>query len=140
MTVPMEVPSVCPVKTDYFGPNCKHIVALSGDNVVVCAWTQDHTTAFAYSEKNPSIGKIPTCCLDLEDLRPAVFDGVYLALENQDVSLESFWDLRWDAGDHIKVYKWLDQSNGIGLNLATGKIGVFGKSKEELKLILHNFT
>ncbi|KAN0080530.1 hypothetical protein V8E54_003734 [Elaphomyces granulatus] len=97
MEVPMDVlgtPLKYRVEREYLGPDSKHVVA-HGDYVVVCAWIQNHTTALAYSENNSSIGKIPASCLDLQDSRPAVIDGVYLALANQNVSSESFWDIGW---------------------------------------------
>ena len=105
MEVPMDVlgtPLEYRVEREYLGPDSKHVVA-HGDYVVVCAWIQNHTTALAYSENNSSIGKIPASCLDLQDSRPAVIDGVYLALANQNVSSESFWDIGWVAGSHIKM-------------------------------------
>ena len=132
MEVPMEVlstPLKFRVEREYLGPDSKHIVAQSGDYVVVCAWIQNRTTALAYSERNSTIGKIPVSCLDLENSRPAVIDGVYLASESQHVSRESFWDIGWVAGSHIKVYQFRESDSsikkGIGLNLATGKVGVF---------------
>jgi hypothetical protein len=98
-------------------------VAQPGDYVLVCAWIQNHTIALAYSERNSSIGKIPASCLDLKNSRPAVIDGVYLALESQNVSSESFWDIGWVAGSHIKVYQLRESDSskkGIGL-----KVGAF---------------
>jgi len=96
MEVPMDVlgtPLEYRVEREYLGPDSKHVVAQPGDYVVVCAWIQNHTTALAYSENNSSIGKIPASCLNLQDSKPAFIDGVYLALANQNVSGESFWDI-----------------------------------------------
>lgn len=132
----LDIPLKYQVKREYTGPDREHIVARSGDYVVVCAWLQDQT-AIAHNLRNFRTGKIPADFLNLEKSDPMPSNDIYVAVNNRNVE-ESFRNLRWEVGNHIKVYVWQDalQSMGFGLNLATGKIGAFyTPHRERLKRV-----
>jgi hypothetical protein len=132
----LDTPLKYLVKTEYVGPDREHIVARSGDYVVVCAWIQDRI-AIAYNLRNYRTGKIPADYLNLEKSWPMPSNDIYVAINNREGE-ESFRNLRWEVGNHIKVYMWQDalQSMGFGFNLATGKIGAFcTPHRERLKRV-----
>ena len=148
----LSIPLKYRVKTEYIGPDNKHIVAFPNQYVMVCAWIENQTTALACSLNNLSIGKIPADFLDLEYSWPMSYHNIYVAMNNRISPIgqpenTSFWNLCWRPGNHIKVYKWRSTGltgigltgvglTGIGLNLVTGKVGAFTCTYHELRPVL----
>jgi hypothetical protein len=127
-------PVTMSLKTEYIGTNVKHIVAKPGDHLLVCARTSQF--ALAFNPRNQTAGRISTCVLEEAKLQQPLSSDICVSAFDHKGDLSGGL-LSWTRGEHIRVYQWdnLYKNSGVGLNLATRKIGRFAVSVKELKVI-----
>ena len=119
----LPTPASFSIKAGYSGPDYKYLVAKARDCVVVCA--KANQFALAYNPRNYAAGQIPWELLERSETQATIGSEVYLALRSHKGDL-CHGSLSWKAGEHIRVYKWVDRKSlGIGLNMATKEIGAF---------------
>jgi hypothetical protein len=133
----LNPPLMISVKDGYLCGNYRHIVANSDDQVVVFAWTNNHTEAIAYNPRNKTTGRIPADLLEEGDSKP--FTDTKLYMPTSDEQHGSRGCIKWKEGDYVRVWNREDRSHarsdGFGYNLATGEIGKFNTTSFSLKVI-----
>ncbi|KAF2193570.1 hypothetical protein K469DRAFT_712347 [Zopfia rhizophila CBS 207.26] len=133
----LNTPLTVSVKDGYLCENYRHVVANSGDQVVVFAWTKNHTEAIAYNPRNKTAGRIPADLLEKGDSKP--FTNTKLCMTTSDERPNPLGLVKWKAGDYVRVWNREDKSharsNGFCFNLATGEIGKFDTMSFFLQVI-----
>jgi len=133
----LNPPLTISVKDGYLCKNYQHVVANSGDQVVVFAWTNNHTEAITYNLRNKTAGRILANLLEKGDSKP--FTDIKLCMSTSDESHPSIGQVKWKAGDYVMVWNREEKSHarseGFGFNLATGEIGNFNTISSSLKVI-----
>jgi hypothetical protein len=133
----LNPPLTISVKDGYLCKNYRHVVANSGDQVVVFAWTNNRTEAIAYNPRNKTTGQIPADLLENGDSKP--FTDTKLCMTTSNETPNSLGHVRWKAGDYIRVWNREDKSHsrsdGFCFNLATGEIGKFNTTSFFLTVI-----
>lgn len=133
----LNPPLAISVKDGYLCGNYQHIVANSGDRVVVFAWTNNRTEAIAYNPRNKTAGRISADLLEKGDSKP--FTDTKLCMTSSNESPNAFGYVKWKAGDYIRVWNREDKSHsvseGVCFNLTTGGIGKFHTTSFSLTLI-----
>jgi hypothetical protein len=118
--------AIC-VKDAYLCGNYKHIVANSGDRVIVFVWTNNRTEAIAYNPRNKTAGWISVDLLEKEDSEP--FTDTKLCMTTSKESFSSLGHVNWKAGEYIRTWNREDKSHAVSegfcFNLATGGMGRF---------------
>lgn len=133
----LNPPLTISVKDGYLCGNYHHVVANSGDQVVVFAWTNNHKEAIAFNPRNKTAGQIPADLLEKGDSKP--FTDTKLCMATSDERPKSFGHVKWKAGDYVRVWNREDKSharsNGFCFNLATGEIGTFNTTSFFLQVV-----
>jgi hypothetical protein len=123
------------IQADYIGPSIRHLLAHTGDKVIVYAWTKNEKEAIAYNSRIDTIGCIPSDLLKKVEsqhlIRPEICTP---STENP---RDGVGKLTWKAGDHIFICRWEDsyKNKGTGFNLATTAYGRFSVSAGQLKVL-----
>lgn len=133
----LNPPLAIAIKDRYLCGNYRHILANSGDQIVVFAWTSNRTEAIAYNSRNKTVGRVPTSLLEYGGSNP--FTDTKLYMTKSDQSRDSLGHVKWKAGDYVRVWNREDkkhsQSAGFCFNIATGGIGKFDTTSFSLILI-----
>lgn len=133
----LHPPLVFSVHAGYLRGNYRHIVADSGDQVVVFAWTNNCIEAIAYNPRNKTAGRILGNLLDRRNSMPFTDTKLYITKSNE--SPDTLGHVKWKAGEYVRVWNREDKRNarceGFCFNVATGGIGRFETGSSSLKLI-----
>lgn len=133
----LNPPLAISVKDAYLCGNYQHIVASSGDWVIVFAWTNNRTEAIAYNPRNKTAGRISVDLLEEGDSEP--FTDTKICKTTSNESHSSLGHVKWKAGDYIRMWNREDKSHavseGVCFNLATGEIGRFHTTCFSLRII-----
>ncbi|QKX53262.1 uncharacterized protein TRUGW13939_00338 [Talaromyces rugulosus] len=120
----LHTPQTFIANREYVGKNHDFLLAEPGDRVVVHAWV-DGKDAVGFNERNFSAGRISSNFLG--DKVPNSKDKFESFIAD-----EPNCPIRWSggrldikSGDRIRICMWNSKKNGVGVNLATGKIGDF---------------
>jgi hypothetical protein len=132
----LNPPLAIVVKHGYLCGNYQHIVADSGDRVVVFAWTNNRAEAMAYNPRNKTVGRIPADLVKNEVSEPFADTQLYMTTSNESPS--SLSHVKWKAGEYVRVWNRENHyanCEGLCFNVATGGIGKFHTKCSYLTLI-----